>query len=188
MIVGAFPPVDANIFGGVVTSCHLLVKSSLPEKAQLVLFDSTQFSNPPPGFFVRAFRAFLRVFAFLKAFESVPLDAVVLFASPGASTLEKGVLAWYARLRGVPSLLFPRGGEAIDAAERSRLTRMWMRNACRGATMILCQGPAWQKFATGVLGFSLTLAPIIPNWTATPQLLSPAASLFEDYHLNGAKP
>ena len=37
---------------------------------------------------------------------------------------------------------------------------------------MLCQGPAWQRFALTSLGFGAKDAPIVPNWTATPALLA----------------
>jgi len=86
--------------------------------------------------------------------------------------VEKGTMAWYARFRGTPALMFPRGGAVIDACHRSRFTRSWVRVALGGARKILCQGPAWQRFAVNLLGFRLEDAPIITNWTATPELLS----------------
>lgn len=41
----------------------------------------------------------------------------------------------------------------------------------KGATHILCQGPAWQLFAIKDLGYSEKSAPIIYNWSATNSLL-----------------
>ena len=66
MIVGAFPPVGMEIFGGVITGCRLLLESSLPTKVQLILIDSTQISNPAPGLLVRAFGASVRAIKFVK--------------------------------------------------------------------------------------------------------------------------
>ncbi len=171
VIVGAFPPAGAKVFGGVISSCRLLLASSLPTKATLTLVDSTQISNPPPRLFVRGALALLRVVRFLRAFEGAKPDAVILFASAGASAFEKGIMARYVALRGVPALLFPRGGRMIDAARQSWFTRFWLRRLWHGAKMILCQGPAWQRFAVDELGFSQEFSPIVPNWTATPQLL-----------------
>ena len=48
LFVGAFPPPGNNVFGGNITDCKALLSSSLLEKSELILFDSTQISNPPP--------------------------------------------------------------------------------------------------------------------------------------------
>jgi glycosyltransferase involved in cell wall biosynthesis len=37
--------------------------------------------------------------------------------------------------------------------------------------MILCQGRAWHRFAVDMMGFAPEAAPLIPNWTASPELL-----------------
>jgi glycosyltransferase involved in cell wall biosynthesis len=91
--------------------------------------------------------------------------------APGASIAEKALMAWYARLRGVAALLFPRGGAIIDACRRSRPWRLWVRLAFRGARRIVCQTPVWRTFACEQLGFKAEDAPIIPNWTASDELL-----------------
>lgn len=172
LFVGAFPPAERNVFGGNVTACKALLNSSLPKRAELVLLDSTQISNPPPGLPLRLLLAVRRFFTYLIQFEKRQPDIVLLFTSVGASMVEKGAMAWYARLRGTPALVFPRGGAVIDACQRSRVTRTWVRIALGGARKILCQGPAWQRFAVNVLRLSVEDAPIITNWTATPALLS----------------
>jgi glycosyltransferase involved in cell wall biosynthesis len=81
-------------------------------------------------------------------------------------------MAWYAHLRGIPAIMFPRGGPLIDACQRSRLQRFWARLAFGGAARVFCQGLRWQHFAVEVLRREPAEAPIIPNWTATPELLS----------------
>ncbi len=68
LIVGAFPPPESKIFGGIVTSCKVLLASSLPDKADLTLIDSTQISNPPPGLRVRLWLAMKRVMTFIRLF------------------------------------------------------------------------------------------------------------------------
>lgn len=172
LIVGAFPPPGREIFGGAVTSCRALLESSLPARADLILLDSTQISNPPPTFAIRLVLAVRRFLTYLVQFERKRPDAVLLFTAAGASVVEKGVMAWYARFRAVPALMSLRGGPVMAASYKSRFTRAWVRLCLRGARAILCQGRAWQRFAVDVLGFQVEDAPIVPNWTATPALLA----------------
>ncbi len=171
LVVGAFPPPGREIFGGIVTSCKILLESSLSERAELTLIDSTQVSHPPPPLALRSLLAARRFFVYLVRFERQRPSAVLLFTAVGASVVEKGAMAWYARSRGVPVCMFPRGGPLLAASDGSLFTRCWVRLAMRGAQTILCQGPAWQKFAVDFLGFEVDAAPIVPNWTATPALL-----------------
>jgi glycosyltransferase involved in cell wall biosynthesis len=171
LFVGAFPPPNRVVFGGMVTDCLILMDSSFSKRVDLILLDSTQMTNPPPGFVVRAARAGYRLLVYVWKFEKRRPDAVILFTAVGASIAEKGIMAWYARLRGVAALMFPRGGAVMDACRRSSVSRTWVRLAFRGARKIVCQGPVWHDFACHVLGFKTDDAPIITNWTATDELL-----------------
>jgi glycosyltransferase involved in cell wall biosynthesis len=169
LIVGAFPPPEARIVGGVATSCRVLLASSLPQRAELVLVDTSQISNPPPGFFVRLLLAVRRGLQFVWKFETTKPDAVWLFASPGASAVEKGVLGWYARLRGRRTVLLPRGA---PPATGGRLARGKFALCFGAAHRIVCQGGAWQKFGREALGRPADDLPIIRNWTATEEYLA----------------
>jgi len=171
LVVGAFPPPNRKIFGGIVTSCRTLLQSSLPQRADLDLLDSTQICNPPPNLFVRSLLAMRRFLQFIGRFESNRPDAVLLFVAVGASVVEKGAMAWYARIRGVPAMMFPRGGAIIDQCRNSRFARAWMRLCFRGARRILCQSETWQKFFVETMEFAGERTKVIQNWTATPALL-----------------
>jgi glycosyltransferase involved in cell wall biosynthesis len=171
LIVGAFPPSGRAVYGGMVTSCRALLRSSLPQRVELALIDTTQSAHPPPPAPLRTWRALRRMASYFGALESRRPDAVMLFVAAGMSVADKGAMAWYARARGVPVLLFPRGGPVLEACRRSRVARVWVRLAFGGARMILCQGPAWRRFALDTLRFAPEAAPVIPNWTASPELL-----------------
>ncbi len=172
LFVGAFPPPELKVFGGNVTDCRALLQSSLSHRVDLNLLDTTQISNPPPSLAIRLPIAARRMIRFLHRFERWRPDVVLLFTSTGASLLEKGMMAWYARIRRVPALMFPRGGAVLDVSPQARLRRWWLRLWFGGARKVLCQGEAWRSFATDVLGIAATDAPIIPNWTASPDLLT----------------
>ena len=108
---------------------------------------------------------------FIRRFERRRPDAVLLFVAVGASIVEKGAMAWYARLRGVPAIMFPRGGSVVEDCRESAFTRAWVCWSFRGARKIVCQSEAWRQFAIEVLGFARTNVAVIRNWTATRQLL-----------------
>ncbi len=175
LFVGAFPPPGGAIVGGMVTSCGILLASSFPARVDLDLLDSTQISNPPPGFAVRLMRAAGRFVKFIGRLERRRPDAVLLFVAVGASIVEKGTMAWYARLRGVPVIMFPRGGSVIDDCRKSAFTRLWVRWSFRGARKIVCQSESWQRFAVDVLGFVRSNVTVMRNWTATRELLDVGA-------------
>jgi glycosyltransferase involved in cell wall biosynthesis len=172
LIVGAFPPPNTKIFGGIVTTCSALLNSSFSDHYDLLLIDSTQISNPPPSIRVRFFLALKRFFLFCKVLFASKPEAILLFTAVGASIAEKGAMAWVARIMRIPVLLFPRGAGVIQTMEESRFHFAWVFVAMRGATHFLCQGPAWKRFAIDVLGFTENRTPIVQNWTATEELQS----------------
>ena len=172
LFVGAFPPPNRAIFGGMVTDCRALLGSSLPRRAALDLVDTTQAAQPLPGLMRRLLHSVRRLFRFVWRIERGHPDAVLLFTAAGSSVVEKGAMAWYARMRGIPALMFPRAGPVLDACRRSRFTRWWVRGAFAGARSVLCMGETWQKFAQDTLGFDAADTPIIASWTATSDLLA----------------
>jgi glycosyltransferase involved in cell wall biosynthesis len=173
--VGAFPPPHRKIFGGILTNCSTLLESSLPRKINLTLVDSTQISNPPPGLHMRLLLALKRLFLFVHRFERDKPDAILLFAAPGASLLEKGTMAWYAKLRRIPALLFPMGGATMDDYGLSAWARLVVHFAASASAKILCQGETWQTFVVNILGRPIAHAPIISSWTASSKLLEVGA-------------
>lgn len=171
MIVGGFPKNGEKIYGGIVTSCRALADSVFAERFDVVEFDSTQKSNPPPPLSLRVAYSLSKFTRFFWSVLTVRPDAVILFTSVGASVIEKSAMAWVARLFGVKSLMFPRGGALIEVANASKLQRVWIRFALQRANYLLCQGPKWFEFAVQAMGFTPERAFLVPNWTATDSLL-----------------
>ena len=162
--VGAFPPDGADIFGGVIVACRSLLKSNFSKEFDLSLIDSTQKSNPAPRFLVRAFYAFLRHIKFIRKLRYFKPDAILIFCSSGFGLAEKGLLAWYSKLCGIPCVMFPRGGGLLAKAPTSFFWRWHAKTFLNSAAIILCQGSAWQKFAVDVLEFRKEKTIIINNW------------------------
>lgn len=148
-----------------------MMASDFPNHFELVLIDSTQRTNPPPNLMVRLFGAAIRTKKYLFSLLFNRPDGVLLFVAVGPSIAEKGLMAWVARIIGIPASMFPRGAQVIEAARKSPLQKLWIKAAMRGATQMLCQGPAWRRFAIDELGFQASQCSIIYNWTATPELL-----------------
>lgn len=172
LVVGAFPSDTSKIFGGIVTTCQILLRSEFPRRFELVLIDSTQRSNPPPALFKRLIFSLVKSARYCYKLLATSPDAVLLFTATGASVAEKGLMARMARAKNIPVFLFPRGAEIIDIVSKSPFQKAWIKPAMSGATHFFCQGPAWQRFAVDILGFSSSHAPIIYNWSATPDLLA----------------
>ncbi len=172
LMVGAFPPTDSKVIGGIVTACRTLTNSLFSGKFELILIDSTQISNPPPSFPIRLLLAINRSLKFLIQFHTTNPDVVLLFSSAGSSFLEKGLMGRYVNLFGIPSLIFPRGSSFIDDFNRNFLSRWSSIFALGGATKVLCQGEQVQNFVAHRIGRKIEDTSIIRNWTASKELLN----------------
>lgn len=172
LIVGAFPPPDSKVHGGIAASCNLLLKSELAEQMDLILLDSTQRSVPPPPLLMRALYAIPRGMTFLRLFHFHKPDVLLIFAPVGMGFLEKSVFAIYARVFGVPSMLFLRGGSLMDRCRTSRSYHSLVKILLRAPRYLLCQAESWHSFFVNDMGAMPERCPVIKNWTATPELLS----------------
>ena len=175
LVVGAFPPVGSEVFGGVVTACRLLTESSFASRHELHCIDSTQRSHSVPPLYARVLPAVKRLSMFLRAIQLLRPDCVLIFTSSGWGLIEKGGMARLARLLGCPVLLFPRGGGVLQSFDSSRVTRLIARFAYRSPDVLLCQGEQWQSFLHTKIGRAIPELPIVPNWTATDSLLAVGA-------------
>lgn len=171
LVVGGFPPPGSTVVGGVVRSCMALIDSSFSDRFNVSVVDSTMVRLPPPGVLVRGFLSARRFLRFCYIVLRTRPDSVLLFASGGASLVEKGSMAWFAWLLQIPVLIFPRHAKVIEDYKASAFNRLWIRLSFAGASKFLCQGPAWQRFAIETLGFSERNAPVLLNWTASERLL-----------------
>jgi len=186
VVVGAFPKDKAKVFGGFVTVCNALIKSSFPEKFDLFLIDTTQVSNPPPSIFIRSLIAIRRFSKFLVQVGFKKPDAVLIFTSSRLGLLEKGLMGRCAEWMGVPALIAPGGGHLLMTYEHSFFMRVFSSLAFSKASKILCQGRQWQSFAIEKMGRRIEDAPIVENWSATEELLKIGESRV--YVSGGEKP
>ena len=174
LIVGAFPePGGAHhVQGGMRQSCELLLRSSLPRRVDLHTLDSTQISVPPPGLARRLGLAARRCVRFVRQFERIRPHFVLVFASGGASFVEKSTMLLYARCRGASTLMFLRHGAFIDHCRESRVYRFFVKLMLGGVSVHLCQSATWRNFFVTELGLPERYCRIVENWTVTDQLLA----------------
>lgn len=169
LIVGAFP--KKPIHGGIYTSSKLIIESTIFSDFELLPFDSSQISNPPPPFIVRFYLASIRFFLFLNKLLIKRPDAALIFCSDGASALEKGVFVWLCKIFDTKTFIFPRAGKLIQQTKQSVVFRIIIKFFFKKASIFLAQGDNWCLFAQEVLNISEFKIKKIHNWTATKDLL-----------------
>lgn len=172
LIVGAFPSKNKKkIYGGQVSACTALIESSFTSTFFTRTLDSTQISNPPPHLLLRMFLALKRVIIFIFDLIFHTPDATIIFVASGSSAYEKGLMVLISKALKIPTLIFPRAGALISDYQNNKKFSIIVRNTLAKADMFLCQGKSFQNFAIEELGFPKSYAPIIPNWTAPPNLI-----------------
>ena len=121
LIVGSFPKKGSKIYGGIARSCEILIKSEEFSKFQIIKFDSSQNSNPPPHFIIRLHNAIIRLIKFPIFLLYQRPKFNLIFCSDGFSALEKGIMVYISKLFNIPVLIFPRAGELINQSNNSNL-------------------------------------------------------------------
>ncbi len=169
LIVGAFPEKRYKVYGGIAKSSEILINSNSFSKFEILKLDSTQISNPPPGFFIRLIYAIIRYVRFLLIFLKKPKGAVI-FCSDGASALEKGFMILTLKLFKVKSFIFPRAGNLITQVENFKTFRLIIKFLFNQADIFLCQGETWKIFALTSLNLKSKKIKVISNWSASEEL------------------
>lgn len=168
-IVGSFP--NKKIYGGIYQSCKLILNSSQFSKFELVQFDSSQISNPPPPFFIRFIFAGIRLFRFIFKLVTHRPKATLIFCSDGASALEKGVMIGLSKIVSTNTFIFPRAGNLIRQTSNNKTFRKIIKHLFNKADIFLAQGENWKIFAHENLEIPLSKIKLIHNWTATKEFL-----------------
>ena len=127
LIVGAFPPANKKIYGGIHKSCKILLNSSLSVKFNLITIDSSQSSNPVPNIIIRSFSACKRIILLISKLIFEKPKAALIFTSDGFSAIEKGVMCVICSLFNCKAMIFPRAGNLIIQTNNSRAIRFLIR-------------------------------------------------------------
>lgn len=174
LIVGAFP--KKQVYGGIYSSCKLIIDSNQFSEFKIIPFDSSQISNPPPSFIIRFFLAGIRILKFLWILKIKKPKAALIFCSDGPSAIEKGFMTLLCKFFSIKALIFPRAGKLIEQTKKSKLFRNLIKFFFEKTDIFLAQGENWNKFAQNQLQISQTKIKIIHNWTATDDLLDIGAN------------
>ena len=172
LIVGSFPSSKKKVFGGIAKSCEILIKSKNFSSFEILTFDSSQISNPPPNIIIRSLFAFFRLVNFpIKLIVEKP-KCVIIFCSDGASALEKGLMICITKLYNKSAMIFPRAGNLINQTRESKLFLNVIKYLFKKADIFLAQSRRWEEFANQSLKIHSSKIKIIGNWTATNKHIS----------------
>lgn len=172
LIVGSFPRSNQKFeYGGMLTSCKVLLNSRFSEKFKIITLNSTYFSAPIPNLALRSFFAAIKILKFIYKLIKQKPQIIILFVAEKTSAIEKGLMILIGKLFHKGVMVFPRAGKLINKYYEEKFIRNFIKFTFSRADIFLSQGLSFQKFAIRELQFSKKLAPIIPNWTAKPEHL-----------------
>jgi glycosyltransferase involved in cell wall biosynthesis len=171
IIVGAFPNKGSTIVGGVVFNCKVLLDYGPFEKFNIIPFDSTQKTNPPPNIIIRLFYSIARFFEFILFTYKHQQSCILVMAALQASWIEKLFMCGVGRLFNCKTGFYPLGGQIIDDLSKSKIQRTVFRCLIKIPDLLLCQGYNWSNFFITTLEVPKYKLKILPSWTATPELL-----------------
>ena len=171
ILVGPFPSGPVSVIGGQLTVARELLDSSFSNEFSLLTIDSTQKSNPPPPLVLRSIFAFIRIIKLLSVLIYKKTDAIMIFFSSGGSVLEKGLMIKICNLFGISVIVLPRAEKFVDDYHTSRFWRTMITYFFANVDLMICQGKKIQQFARKDLRLTERKTPIIPNWTATHDIL-----------------
>jgi len=143
LMVGAYPKVP--IFGGFVRDCEMLKLSNLYIDYEVIEFDSSQRSNPPPKLPIRMFFAVFRIIRLFKVILTNKFSVAVILFPSGLGAWEKiclGLFLNYTQPH-VKILFLPRAGRWID--EVGNYPKFVQRQFSDPHIFWLCQGNASQN-------------------------------------------
>ena len=135
LVVGGFPKKGKEVYGGIITSCDLLLKSSIRDRFEVIILDSSQISNPPPNIVIRGLLSIWRLFLLIIKILKHKPQASLIFASDGWSSIDKGLMILICRFYLSKTLIFPRAGNLINQVESSntmlKLIKVFYGPACK---------------------------------------------------------
>ena len=190
LIVGSFPMMrrdyaENTFYGGINTSCEVIMDSALAESYEIVPLDSSQNSLNPPNIFMRSFSALKRILLLVRLLLYKQPSAALIFASDGGSAIEKGLMIWICNSFNCDTLIFPRAGNLIRQTAQSKIMLRLIKLLFGRASIFLCQGPQWRDYAIDTLGIIDSRVHTVNNWTATERKLEIGAS--RNYKSNESK-
>ncbi|MEK9613708.1 MAG: glycosyltransferase family 4 protein [Flavobacteriaceae bacterium] len=142
LFVGSFlKRSDADILGGQMYASELLVKG-LDDDIKWIKIDSTAKNNLKNSFAFRLYKAIKRFSLFVFYLLTKKIDAVLIFSGDGASLLEKGQMALFAKHFGKKVVFAPRSGGILDDFS-SRLKPLILKVFSK-VDVVVCQGGSWK--------------------------------------------
>lgn len=164
LFVGAFKKdTKDGSTGGMAFACSTIIKSSISENVNWVLFDSTPPTNLKRSFLRRSKSAFIRLNRFIYLLIFKKIDAVLIFSASGGSFMEKGLMALLAKMKNKSVIFGPRAGALRNEILKNRKLEKFANKVFKSCDIVICQSQTWKDFYERYTTHP-SKAVIIENW------------------------
>ena len=173
LFVGSFINKSKNgHVGGQMFACNSLIKSSLSERINWILLDTTASTNEKRSFLERTWGAVKRLFRFIYFIIFQRPSSVLIFTSHGFGFREKGLMIRIAKAFGLKTILAPRSGILKNDIQNSLRFRGIVRKVFNKCDYIICQGISWKTYFVNEFNMEDEKLINIPNWISKKRTIS----------------
>ncbi|HRO07518.1 MAG TPA: glycosyltransferase family 4 protein [Saprospiraceae bacterium] len=171
LFVGSFKSQakDGSV-GGQMYACKTLLNSSLKDKYQWILIDSTADSNIKSSIFKRVYKSIIRSIRYIYYILFKNVDICLIFTGDGFSFIEKGTMGMLSIMLNKKVILSPRSGIVVKDYESSRFYRWFYPFVLNNMTNVVCQGASWYSFYKQIAPTGKYT--VIENWLDTDPYLN----------------
>jgi glycosyltransferase involved in cell wall biosynthesis len=164
IFVGAFNKNNSLNTGGIIFACQGLLNSSLSDKIEWQLIDTTPDTNLKRSFLERTVAAIKRLKEFIFLLFGGSTDVLIFMGGYRASVIEKGLMTIFAKLAGKRVVLCPVTGLLPSFVLQSVLMRLFVRFTFLCAYRVVSQSESWRAFFLENVGLAPEKYTIIRNW------------------------
>lgn len=149
--------------GGQLTATQGFARFAAERGIIIDWVDTAQCSFPVPSISVRLFRSLKRLGSFTLTALRRHHSGVLLFAGTGMSFFERSLMAIFARLVGLPTILMIASGHFRSFYSNNPLLHSVIRVLLNVPDRVAVQGESWQKYMEGI-GVDTKRIAIVRNW------------------------
>lgn len=159
--------------GGQMFACQTILESELNDFINWHLIDSTADSNITGTIAKRMYKAFKRIFLFIRILIARKIEVILIFTADGLSFWEKGFMALIGKFFRKRIILAPRSGIIINNIEARGLLSKFIPFVILKCDYIICQSYKWQVFFKNITKENNTDKYIvINNWIDTKKYIN----------------
>lgn len=164
IFVGAFNKNNSLNTGGIIFASLGLLNSSLSERIEWQLIDTTPDNNLKRSLVARTAAAAQRLKEFVSLLFGGSTHVLIFMGGYRASVIEKGLMTIFGKLAGKRVILCPVTGVLPSFVLQSTFMRLFVRFTFFCSYRVVSQSESWRKFFLEQIGHRPEKYVVIHNW------------------------